>query len=159
MKRIIFVVSSLLIFSVFNYGIWQKEEIKAHGETVFLKLAPVDPRSLMQGDYMQLRYDIERTPKERAKKKRGYMVVAIAQNKVGTFRRFYAGEPLAPDEKRLHFHQQYDSIRIVPDSFMFQEGHAEFYERAKYGVFKFDNKGSHILVGLADDKLKMIQPN
>lgn len=108
---------------------------------------------------MRLRYDIERSPKTQAKKKRGDMVVAIDQNKVGSFRRFYEGEPLAPDEKRLHFHQQYGNIRIVPDSFMFQEGHAKFYERAKYGVFKFDDKGSHILVGLADDKLKILRPD
>jgi uncharacterized membrane-anchored protein len=158
MKKIIFIVSTLLVFAVFNYGIFQKEEIKANGQVVLLELAPVDPRSMMQGDYMRLRYAIERGQNYQFKKKRGYIVLAIDQNKVGTFRRFYEGEKLAGDEKLMHYHNQYNQLRIVPDSFMFQEGHAKFYDQAKYGVFKFDAKGSHILVALADDKMRVIQP-
>lgn len=159
MKKIIFIVSSLLVFAVFNYGIYQKEQIKAHGETVFLELAPVDPRSLMQGDYMQLRYAIERGQNYQMPEQRSYMVVALDPYKVGKFKRFYQGEPLASNEKLLHYHNQYGGIRIVPDSFMFQEGQAERYAHAKYGVFRFDNQGNHILVGLADDRLQVIQPN
>ncbi len=41
-----------------NLSIQTKEDIKANGETVLLQLAPVDPRSLMQGDYMALRFAI-----------------------------------------------------------------------------------------------------
>lgn len=158
MKKIIFLVSTLLVFAVFNYGIFQKEEIKKNGEIVLLELAPVDPRSLMQGDYMQLRYAIERNPTYRVKEKRGYMVVALDQHQVGTFKRFYTGEVLESNEKLFHYHNQHGQLRIVPNSFMFQEGHAKFYERAKYGIFKFDTKGNYILVGLADAKLQVIQP-
>ena len=157
MKKIIFIASTIFMFAAFNYGVFQKEEIKANGELVLLELAPVDPRSLMQGDYMRLRYAIERS--QQAKEKRGDMVVALDQNKVGTFKRFYEGGELAADEKLLHYQNQYGQLRIVPDSFMFQEGHAKFYDHAKYGVFKFDAKGSHILIGLADDKMQLIQPN
>ena len=71
MKKTIFIASTLLVFAAFNYGIFQKEEIKANGETVLLELAPVDPRSLMQGDYMRLRYAIERSQSYQAKEKRG----------------------------------------------------------------------------------------
>jgi uncharacterized membrane-anchored protein len=158
MKKIIFIASTLFVFAAFNYSIFQKEEIMANGETVLLELAPVDPRSLIQGDYMRLRYAIERNQQYQVKDKRGYMVVTLDQNKVGTFKRFYDGEELAADEKLLHYHNQYSQLRIVPDSFMFQEGHAKHYERAKYGVFKFDAKGSHILIGLADDKMQVIKP-
>lgn len=87
------------------------------------------------------------------------MVVTVDQNKVGKFKRFYDGGGLAANEKLLYYHNQHERLRIVPNSFMFQEGHAKFYEKAKYGVFKFDAKGSHILVGLADNKMQMIQPN
>lgn len=159
MKKIIFIASTLFVFAAFNYSIFQKEEIKTNGETVLLELAPVDPRSLIQGDYMRLRYAIERNQSYHAKEERGDMVVALDQNKVGTFKRFYEGGDLAAGEKRLHYHNQYGQLRIVPDSFMFQEGHAKFYDRAKYGVFKFGAKGGHILVGLADDKMQVIQPD
>jgi uncharacterized membrane-anchored protein len=50
MKKIIFIASTIFVFAAFNYGIFQKEEIKANGEIVLLELAPVDPRSLIQGD-------------------------------------------------------------------------------------------------------------
>jgi uncharacterized membrane-anchored protein len=159
MKKIIFIASTLFVFAAFNYSIFQKEEIKRNGDTVLLELAPVDPRSLIQGDYMRLRYAIERSQTSQSKEKRGYMVIALNQNKVGTFKRFYEGGELGSDEKLLRYHNQYGQLRIVPDSFMFQEGHAKFYDRAKYGVFKFDAKGSHILVGLADDKMQVIQPD
>lgn len=160
MQKIIFIVSSLLVFAIFNLGIYQKEQIKAEGETVFLELAPVDPRSLMQGDYMQLRYKIEREQNYQAKEKRGYLVIGLDSNKVGKFKRFYQqGEALAEHEKLLRYHDEYGNIRIVPDSFMFQEGQAKLYERAKYGVFKFDNQGNHILVALANEQLQVIQPN
>ena len=159
MKKIIFIASALLVFAAFNYGIYQKEQLKANGETVFLELRPVDPRSLMQGDYMLLRYAIELNQQYKAKDKRGCMVIGLDQNKVGTFKRLYDGNELSPDEKLLHYHNQYGQVRIVPDSFMFQEGHAKLYEQAKYGVFKFDTTGNHILVGLADEKLQMIRPN
>lgn len=160
MKKIIFIVASLLVFAIFNIGIYQKEQIKAEGETVFLELVPVDPRSLMQGDYMQLRYKIEREQNYQTKKNRGYLVIELSSNKVGKFKRFYQGEALAGNEKRLHYHDgEYGGVRIVPDSFMFQEGQAKLYERAKYGVFKFDDKGNHILVALANEQLQVIQPN
>lgn len=159
MKKIVFIASTLLVFAAFNYGIYQKEHIKANGETVLLELAPVDPRSLIQGEYMRLRYAIERNQPYQAKDKCGYMVVGLDQNKVGTFKRFHDGGALAADEKLLHYHHQSGQLRIVPNSFMFQEGQAKLYEQARYGVFKFDARGHHILVGLADKKRQMIRPN
>ena len=159
MKKIFFITSTLLVFSAFNYDIYQKEQIKANGETVFLELTPVDPRSLMQGDYMRLSYAIARHHSYQAKGERGYMVLGVDQNKVGTFKRPYKGEKLAVDEKLLRYHNQYGRLRLLPDSFMFQEGHAKLYEQAKYGVFKFDITGNYILVGLADKKLQVIRPN
>jgi|EndMetStandDraft_7_1072992.scaffolds.fasta_scaffold77156_3 uncharacterized membrane-anchored protein len=152
MRRIVLIVSSLCIFAVLNYAIYEKEQVKANGETVYLELAPVDPRSLMQGDYMALRYAIERNiDRDLAAKqpKRGYMVIALDENRVARFVRFHEGEPLQPGEKLLRYHNTYGNIDIVPNSFLFQEGHAKSYEGAKYGEFKFDSAGKHILIGLA----------
>lgn len=161
MKKALFIIVSLGIFAVFNYAIYEKEQVKANGETVLLELAPVDPRSLMQGDYMRLRYAVERGVSHdfaSRQKKRGYMVIALDANHVGSFVRFHDGEALQPGEKLLRYHNDYGNIRIVPDSFMFQEGQAQFYQHAKYGEFKFDNEGKHILIGLADDKFQPLAP-
>ncbi len=154
MRRIILIVSSLCIVAVLNYAIYEKEQVKAHGETVYLELAPVDPRSLMQGDYMTLRYAIERgIDRDLAarQKKRGYMVIALDENRVAKFLRFHEGEALQSGEKLLRYHNNYGAINVVPDSFLFQEGHAKSYEGAKYGEFKFASDGKHILTGLASE--------
>jgi uncharacterized membrane-anchored protein len=160
MRTKIMVVLSVLILTALNYGIYEKEQIKEQGETLLLELAPVDPRSLMQGDYMRLRYAIERTAPAKelsSHQKRGYIVIRPDENNVGQFIRFHKEEDLAAGEKLLHFHKQYRRVRIVPDSFFFQEGHAKHYENAKYGVFKFDNSGKHLLVGLADEAKQEIK--
>ena len=161
MRKTIFIVLTLALFAVLNYAIYEKEQLKANGETVYLELAPVDPRSLMQGDYMQLRYAVERgITREIAllQKKRGYMVLAPDENHVAKFVRFHAGEALQPGEKLVHYQNDYGSVRIVPDSFLFQEGHAKYYQGAKYGEFKFDNRGGHILVGLASENRSPLAP-
>lgn len=41
-----------------NYKVQQFEDVLATGKPIVLKIAPVDPRSLMQGDYMVLNYTI-----------------------------------------------------------------------------------------------------
>ena len=38
---------------------WRYATIRNEGKTVYLELAPVDPISLVQGQYMQLAFDIE----------------------------------------------------------------------------------------------------
>ena len=56
--RALIVFSALLVLGSVNYSIYAKEYIKSHGEVIYLQLAPVDPRSLMQGDYVALRFSI-----------------------------------------------------------------------------------------------------
>jgi uncharacterized membrane-anchored protein len=159
MRTKIMIALAVLVLAALNYGIYEKEQIKKNGETLLLELAPVDPRSLMQGDYMRLRYAIGRKVpvKELAShQKRGYMVIRQDENNVAQFARFHKGEDLTEGEKLLHFHKKYRSVRIVPDSFFFQEGHAKYYQNAKYGVFKFDDSGNRLLVGLADENRQTI---
>ena len=47
------------IGSLFGSQIIELEGIKKDGETVFLDLRPADPRALLLGDYMALRYTEE----------------------------------------------------------------------------------------------------
>ena len=54
----------------------------------------------------------------------------------------------------MRFHVRPDgveqrSLRLVPDSFLFQEGHAGYYQNARYGVFKFADAHDYLLTGLA----------
>ena len=160
MRNKIMIGLALVVLVALNYGVYEKERLLEEGEILLLELAPVDPRSLMQGDYMNLRYAVERAEAMEAQKeqqkKRGYMVIKADADNVARFVRFHAGEELQAGERLLRFHKEYSRITVVPDSFLFQEGHAEFYEAAKYGVFKFDKDHKRLLVGLAGEDRKMI---
>ncbi len=52
------------------------------GQLILLELAPVDPRSLMQGDYMRLNYDISNNINTDSISKRGFCVVKLKENGV-----------------------------------------------------------------------------
>lgn len=161
MQKLILISSSIIVLAILNYAIWQKEQIISQGETVLLQLAPVDPRSLMQGDYMALRYAIEDTISEAEIKQAspaGYLVVRVDKTKVAHFVRFHQQEPITTQEKLLHYTSNGYRITIAPNAFFFQEGQAEIYSQAKYGEFKFDQAGNHLLVGLADAYFKSIIP-
>ncbi|WP_085905757.1 GDYXXLXY domain-containing protein [Kiloniella majae] len=157
MRLKIMIGLTVIILLVLNYSIYKKEEIIDKGETVLLELAPVDPRSLMQGDYMRLRYALENDAENDTANatspdvKSGYMVISVNPQQIASFVRFDDETPLADNEKRLYYHKSYGGVRIVPDSFFFQEGHADRYQNARYGVFKFDDSGNHILTDLVDE--------
>ena len=154
MKRILLIVLTLCILAVLNVAIYQKEQIRRGGETVFLELAPADPRSLMQGDYMRLNYAINRQfPGEilrRAGAERGQVVIKVDEASVASFVRIHQGEQLQAGEKLMHYSAMRWFVSIQPNSFFFQEGQAAAFERAKYGRFKFAGDRDYLLVGLAD---------
>lgn len=161
MRNGILIVSALTIFIALNIAIWRNEQIINTGKEIYLELAPVDPRSIMQGDYMRLGYQITNTlPKELVKSapKHGQIIFRPNKDNLAQFIRVNDGEPLATDEYPLKFHKQYNRLRLVPDSFFFQEGLREQYEQAKYAVFKFSGSKKGLLVDLADEHKTVIRP-
>ncbi|TAL30569.1 MAG: hypothetical protein EPN97_12190 [Alphaproteobacteria bacterium] len=162
MRNITFIAASLVILCAFNWAIFDKEILRRTGDTVLLELAPVDPRSLMQGDYMRLNYkitaDMGWVAHTTGALERGYLVIVPDQDGVGKFVRIDNGKPLGENERLLRYHIDGGRFRLVPDSFMFQEGLRNTYQPAKYGVFKFDKSGNRVLVGLAGTDRKLIEP-
>jgi uncharacterized membrane-anchored protein len=159
MKRIswiIIIVNLLALLAMFNYSIASKEQLLQNGQQVLLELAPVDPRSLMQGDYMQLRYrfmndigNIDSIPK------RGFAVVTLDANKIASFVRFQTDvKPLANGEFVVEYNKSRYSVSIGAESFFFQEGKAAAYDSARYGAIRIDEHGKSILTGLYNRQLK-----
>lgn len=58
LKLYIISANMLLVLGFFFFNIIKNESILNDGETVLLELRPVDPRSIMQGDYMALRFSL-----------------------------------------------------------------------------------------------------
>ena len=48
----IILINLILLLVYFNGSIISKEDLLKNGKLILLELAPVDPRSLKQGDYM-----------------------------------------------------------------------------------------------------------
>ena len=99
MLKKIALVSLIIILVLINWSIASKEKHLAEGKIVYLNLAPVDPRSLMQGDYMALRFRLadevyNALPKRKDSRRwrhnvtasDGYVVVSLDARNIGSFK-------------------------------------------------------------------------
>ena len=67
MRNIVLWAVLAVVLILANWSIVGKERVLANGEIMLLDLAPRDPRSLLQGDYMVLRYSLAQTIMSRAR--------------------------------------------------------------------------------------------
>ncbi len=153
MKNIIYWGTALLVLVVVNLLIVKEEDTLANGRTMLLQLASRDSRSLIQGDYMILRYAIAREVKRAQLQDKGYIVVSLDKNEVATFVRVHQGDNLHADEHLL-FYRNRGGLRLGAESFMFQEGDVDLYSNARYGELKVDESGASVLIGLRGDDFK-----
>ena len=58
MRSVIALAWVVVVLAMVGNSIAAKEALLKNGTVTYLELAPVDPRSLMQGDYMALRFGI-----------------------------------------------------------------------------------------------------
>ena len=161
LKRIIILVNLALLLIYINWSIAAKERTLDNGRLVLLELAPVDPRSLMQGDYMRLNYAIADTMRtESGIAKRGYCIVTLDSDNVAQFVRVQKDpEPLKNGEQLIKYFSDGNrliSVHLGAESYFFEEGSGRKYEAAKYGGLKIDSEGNSILVGLYNDEYKLI---
>ncbi|WP_323875118.1 GDYXXLXY domain-containing protein [Aeromonas veronii] len=160
-RQLALLLSGLAILAGINATVWRYEHAMSSGEVVLLRLAPVDPRSLMQGDYMRLNYEIARelTSRDaRANQDKGSdtLVIRLDAHQVATL--VVDGKPdrLASDERLLQVHQSKRQWQIGPDAYFFEEGTGEQYETARYGEFRLQADGKTLLVGLRDETYQPI---
>ena len=158
MQKIIFIFSSLIVFAVLNYSIVRKESLKSNGTNLLLPVKAYYKRSMLQGDSMRLEYDLENQLIESSEGNNVRVVLDIDDNHVGKWKRFHDNEPLEAYEKLLQCNIIKGKIDVLPNAFMMQEGYKKLYEKAKYAVFKADDEGNAILVGLANQDQQLIDP-
>jgi len=160
MRNAILLATAVLLLVLVNVGIRQREDLITSGRTVLLELAPVDPRSLMQGDYMALRFQAanDAFPHGNVEGlKDGHIVLAVDPRNVGTFRRFANGG-LAADEVLLRYRIRNGQPKFATNAFFFQEQHGNFYQGARYGEFRVDAEGEALLVALRGKVLQVLGP-
>lgn len=169
MRSVIALFACAAVLALVNFSIVGKERQLVTGKVVYIELAPVDPRSLMQGDYMALRFKIandarpamERSPSD-VRRFRGQgdlasadgrMVAALDPSSVATYRRLDDGTALAGNEILLRYRVREGQVKFATNAFFFQEGTASRYAAARYGEFRVAPDGELLLTGLRDKEL------
>ncbi|RSE61461.1 DUF2157 domain-containing protein [Alcaligenes faecalis] len=171
-----------LVLGVANVAIVQKERILSDGQTVLLELAPVDPRSLMQGDYMSLNFALSQNlsalswglPKDVLAKMdaQQWVVVAVQldANKVAQLKGVYLEQdgqerlwteegPVAEpsDVMRLRMRRHRSNWTPGTDAWFFAEGSADRFDAARYGEFAVVEDGQSLLRAMLDKDKKEIK--
>jgi uncharacterized membrane-anchored protein len=147
-----------LVLVVANAGIWQKESLINNGVPVFVELAPADPRSLMQGDFMRLNFALPDVPPAAEAKRGGAPRVVVRRDKrgVASVVRMHDGSTVRPGELVIELVQKEHRWILVTDAWFFAEGEADRWAKAKYGEFRVDGHGRALLVGLRGPQLEKL---
>jgi uncharacterized membrane-anchored protein len=168
-RKLIVLLSTLLVLAVVNLAIYDREKLLTQGQVVLLELAPIDPRSLMQGDYMALRFKLindafssKALDEYSVQPKDGIIIVTLDAHGIGTFKRLADGTPdgtpLAAGEIALRYRIRNGQPKFGTNAFFFQEGQAASYVTARYGEFRVGRDGEMILTGLRGRDLAVLGP-
>jgi uncharacterized membrane-anchored protein len=152
-------IAAVAVLVVLNWTIYARERHLAEGRIVLLELAPVDPRSLMQGDYMALRFKAADDLQGAAKPvEDGRIVVRLDEQGVGRFVRRDDGTALGEREIALRYRVRDARVKFATNAFFFQEGTAKLYEAARFGEFRVAASGELLLTGLRGKDLEPLGP-
>ncbi|WP_299999305.1 GDYXXLXY domain-containing protein [uncultured Cedecea sp.] len=157
---------ALLLSLIFvNISIFQKEQMLKEGTLVILELAPVDPRSLMQGDYMVLNYSLALSLYEQFWREEqthphstGTLVVELDQQHRAIRAHFAEKPSLQSQEVLMKYRLVRHRLQIGTPSYFFQEGQAKRFANARYGEFRVSPDGTALLTHLLDEEGKRIEP-
>ena len=170
-KKILLIINIVTLFVVTGFSANKEEGYKKSDSYFYLELAPVDPRSLLQGDYMTLNYDIIDKAQEIIfngiydskdennkflDMRKGYIVVSLDENKVAKFVKLSKEKTDEKDLLFIAFKSDGFNININANSYLFQEGTGDKYENARYS--KVVLVGNNLrLIDLRDKDFKEIK--
>ena len=155
-------LSAAATAGVVGTGIVQKQHTIQSGRPVFVSLGPVDPRSLMQGDYMALRFalPVEKPVPEVAATPSGTLraIASIDSRGVATVKYYTTAVPaLGADDVAINMVVKNGRWVFGTDAWYFKEGAGSTYQSARFGEFRVDQDGNAVLVGLTDENLHALK--
>jgi len=137
---------------------WQKEQLLQKGDIIALELAPVDPRSLIQGDYVQLGYEAGNKYNDQFFNSadappEGKINVAL-QPSSGSVS--YKGEDIPvyeaaqfvrtkPDGLFIHGSGRYGTLTLGIEHFFIPENTGMKWEQKKYAIVRVAKNGDALL--------------
>ncbi|WP_440206807.1 GDYXXLXY domain-containing protein [Acinetobacter oleivorans] len=168
MKKYFSLILALATILIFVGLVAKNEWHLHHSKNIFIELRPVDPRSILQGDYMALAYELNlQSLKALAGSENEALdqvifnhssvpakVILDSQNRVVhtilDINNSFAGQSLILKNPENRLQALYPASR----SFLFAEGLAQCYQKAKYAEFKVNTKGEAILFDLRGEELQ-----
>ncbi|MBI0422874.1 GDYXXLXY domain-containing protein [Acinetobacter sp. ACIN00229] len=168
MKKYFSLILALVTLLIFVGLVAKNEWHLHHSKSIFIELRPVDPRSILQGDYMALAYKLNlQSLKALAGSESEALdqvifnhssvqakVILDSQNRVVRTildtNNSFAGQSLILKNPENRLQALYPASR----SFLFAEGLAQCYQKAKYAEFKVNTKGEAILFDLRGEGLQ-----
>ena len=160
-RTIVLAVTIATVLLAINVEIAGKERIVRNGETVLLRIAPRDPRSLLQGDYMALRYTMAGAVAREAEQfemNDGIAVIELGELNEAKFVSLYKDQPLQDRQHLLRYRKRGDSVRLASDAYFFEEGSGKEYGGARYGEIRINTNGDAVLIGLRDAEGERLGP-
>lgn len=158
-ERIWILGAWLLIVVVVAHAVYGFERTLKDGQLILLELAPVDPRSLMQGDYMALRFAVDGQLPTLEQNMATYAHLHLGARG----RAVLAGSGVQPSSEpgvvSVRIRRGKWGASVGPNAFFFQEGTAAVYERARWGGFRVADDGTALLVGLYDAEFQLLGSN
>lgn len=171
LKQYILLGNFAVILTFFVYSIAKNERVLSSGEIVLMELRPADPRSIMQGDYMTLRFSVGDSVRygafvdseeyegddyhiedeyeysqRQSYQLYDYCVVRLDNDRVASFVRLTnSKDDVKEGEMLLRFSEGKSRwekyVYFGADSYFFQEGTGDKYSNARYGMLKVVTTG------------------
>lgn len=157
-RRWLISLSVVLALGLANWQIIGYERILRNGDPVLLELAPRDPRSLLQGDYMTLRYALALSAEALVPKgqQRGHLIIATDADRIAHLVALDRGQALVDGQYRLAFRRGPDGLQIATDAWFFQEGQGPRLQSARYAELRLMPDGRSLVVDLLDHRLRSL---
>ncbi|WP_338753243.1 GDYXXLXY domain-containing protein [Bacillus sp. FJAT-52991] len=149
----------VLQLAFIGFTSWQKEQLLQHGQLVALKLEPLDPRSLLQGDYVQLNYEMHTKFFDKQDPLEGKVHVILEKStdsvlvngkqvpiyKPKTF--VSANQPAVVNEEKvtLQGKSKYGTLDLGIEHFFIPENTGQKWEDKNYALVRVSKNGDAIL--------------
>ena len=159
MKKIIPILLAGLSLILFGALIAKNEQHLATGQSIYVSLAPVDPRALLQGDYMALRYDLNFVGTVQASRGALALAYVLIDSQERVLKTSFKRQDLLGQGRIYPLQLKMGSGELpfpASDSYFFAEGLASCYEQARFALFKVSAQGKPVLADLVDEQLQSL---
>ncbi|WP_018650846.1 GDYXXLXY domain-containing protein [Actinobacillus capsulatus] len=164
-KASIVASGTVALLVLFNQKIGIYEEVLASGKPIILQFVPRDPRSLMQGDYMEMHYQLNNEVQLQLNSSeieygKHYALLSTDNNGVAHLCRLEDSHPTNFEGCDVDVYipmkiKGYWDITLPTHEYFFPEGKGEYFSQAEYAEYRFKN-GKVLLYRLLDKDLKAL---